>query len=130
MADYTVKKIGEMETFYKGLFRKARAELGVDSFGLAVIELEPNAENHPNHDHAGEGQEEVFVVLRGSGEMEVDGERFAIDPETVVRVAPTAKRRIHPGPEGMRLVAIGGVPGATYGAPGYTEVGAPDPLAE
>jgi mannose-6-phosphate isomerase-like protein (cupin superfamily) len=130
MADCTVKEIGEMETFYEGLFRKARAELGVDSFGLAVIELEPNAENHPNHDHAGEGQEEVFVVLRGSGEMEFDGEHFAIDPETVVRVAPTAKRRIHPGPEGMRLVAIGGVPGATCGAPGYTELGAPDPLAE
>ena len=130
MADYTVKNIGEMETFYKGLFRKARAELGVDSFGLAVIELEPNADNHPNHDHAGEGQEEVFVVLRGSGEMEVDGERFAIDPETVVRVGPAAKRRIHPGPEGMRLMAIGGVPGATYGAPGYTQLGAPDPLAD
>jgi mannose-6-phosphate isomerase-like protein (cupin superfamily) len=130
MASYTAKKIGEMETFYKGLFRKARAEVGVESFGLAVIELEPNADNHPNHDHASEGQEEVFVVMRGSGEMEVDGERFPIDPETVVRVGPTAKRRIHPGPEGMRLLAIGGVPGSTYDAPAYTERGAPDPLGD
>lgn len=128
MADYTVKKIGEMETFYKGLFRRGRSELGVESFGLAFVELDPHADNHPNHDHASEGQEEVFLVLRGSGEMEVDGERFPIDAETAVRVGPTSKRRIHPGPDGMRLVAIGGVPGQAYEAPGYTELGAKDPL--
>jgi len=29
----------------------------------------------------------------------------------------------------MRLIAIGGVPGQAYQAPGYTQVGAPDPLA-
>ena len=130
MADYTVKNIGEMDTYYKGLFRRARSELGAQSFGLAFIELEPNADNHPYHDHASAGQEEVFIVMRGSGEMEVDGERFPIDPETVVRVGPDARRRIHPGAEGMRLVAIGGVPGQAYEAPGYTEVGAKDPLAD
>ncbi len=127
MPDYTAKKIGEMETFYHGLFRKARAELGVQSFGLAVVELEPNAENHPEHDHPG-AQEEVFVVLRGTGEMIVDGERIPLDADTVVRVGPDAKRKINPGPNGMRLVAIGGTPGKAYEAPGYTEVGAPDPL--
>lgn len=128
MPDYSVKRIDEMETFYRGLFRKARAELGVGSFGLAVIELEPNAENHPHHDHESVGQEEVFAVIRGRGEIEIDGERFAIDPETIVRVGPAVKRRIIPGDEGMRLIAIGGVPGAAYEPPPYTEVGAADPL--
>ncbi len=33
MADYTAKRIDELEGFYKGLFLKARAELGVQSFG-------------------------------------------------------------------------------------------------
>jgi len=128
MPDYTAKKIGDMETFYAGLFRKGRAELGVRSFGLAFVELEPHAENHPDHDHAG-GQEEVFVVLRGTGEMVIDGETVPLDPDTVVRVGPEAKRKINPGPDGMRLVAIGGTPGQAYDPPGYTEVGAPDPAA-
>ena len=129
MADYTAKQIGDMEGFYKGLYRKARAEIGAESFGLAVVELEPNADNYPDHDHSG-GQEEVFVVLRGRGEMEVDGERFPIDEETIVRVGPDSKRKIHPGDEGMRLVAIGGTPRQGYEAPGYTELGAPDPLGD
>ncbi len=127
MADYTAKSIDDMETFYKGLFRKARAELGVTSFGLGVVELGPNADNYPDHDHSG-SQEEVLVVLRGTGELIVDGEAVPLSPETIVRVGPDAKRQIKPGAEGMRLLAIGGVPGAVYEAPAYTELGAPDPL--
>ncbi len=128
MSDYTVKRIGDMDTFYKGLFRRARAELGVQSFGLAVIDLERGADDHPEHDHAEAGQEEVFVVLRGTGTMEIDGDTVDLGPETIVRVGPAAKRRIAPGAGGIRLLAIGGVPDQAYQAPVYTEVGAPDPL--
>jgi mannose-6-phosphate isomerase-like protein (cupin superfamily) len=127
MADYTARRIEDMETFYRGLFRKARSELGVRSFGLAFVELDPGAENYPEHDHSG-GQEEVFIVLRGKGEMTIEGEKVPLDPDTVVRVGPDAKRRIHPGREGMRLVAIGGTPGHPYEPPPYTELGEPDPL--
>ncbi len=115
-----------METFYRGLFRKARAEIGASAFGLGIVELAPGADNHPDHDHAG-GQEEVFLVLRGFGTMTIDGEEVELTPETVVRVGPDAKRKITPGAEGMRLVAIGGTPGQAYDPPAYTEVGAPDP---
>lgn len=126
MADYSAKQIDDMETFYRGLFRKARAEIGASAFGLGIVELAPGADNHPDHDHAG-GQEEVFLVLRGFGTMTIDGEEVELTPETVVRVGPDAKRKITPGAEGMRLVAIGGTPGQAYDPPAYTEVGAPDP---
>ncbi len=130
MADYTVARIGELEGFYDGLFLKARAALGVNSFGLAVVELGPGAENYPDHDHEG-GQEEVLIVLRGSGELDIDGgaETVALEPEIIVRIGPGARRRIRPGADGMRLIAIGGTPGAAYEAPPFTELGAPDPLA-
>ena len=127
MGDYTAKRIDDMEVFYKGLFRKARDEIGAKAFGLAVIELEPDADNHPDHDHP--DQEEVYVVLRGTGELLVDGESVPLNSETIVRIGPNTKRKINPGADGMRLLAIGGVPGQVYEAPGYSDVGAPDPLA-
>jgi mannose-6-phosphate isomerase-like protein (cupin superfamily) len=130
LSDYTVKRIEDMEAYYGGVFRKARAELGVWSFGLSIVELGANAENYPEHDHVGARQEEVYVVLHGTGEMDLDGETIALDPETVVRVGPTVKRRIRPGAEGMRLVAIGGVAREVYEHPPYTELGSRDPLAE
>jgi hypothetical protein len=127
MPDYTISPIDDMEAVVFGSFKRARAVLGVESFGMQVIDLPPNAEQYPEHDHADSGQEEVFVVLRGSGEIEVDGERLALDPETMIRVGPTPKRKIWPGGEGMRVLALGGCPGALYEAPEVTKLGAPDP---
>ena len=129
MADYTAKRIDDMEAVYLGAFKRARAELGVQSFGMQVMDLPPNLEQHPEHDHAESGQEEVFVVLRGGGEVEVDGERVPIDTETIVRVGPGARRKLWPGGEGMRVLALGGVPGKAYEAPEITELGVPDPMA-
>jgi uncharacterized cupin superfamily protein len=130
MADYTVKRIDEMETAFRGAFKRARAELGVEAFGMQVMDLPPNLTQFPEHDHAESGQEEVYLVLRGSCELEVDGERIALDPDTIVRVGPGAKRTIYTGDEPARLLALGGTPGAVYEAPDVTKLGSPDPLAQ
>ena len=82
MADYTAKKIDDLEAIYGGGFKRARADLGVESFGMQILEMPPGYADYPEHDHAEAGQEEVYVVLRGSAEIEVDGERVQIDPDT------------------------------------------------
>jgi hypothetical protein len=127
MPDYKISRIENMEAVVFGSFKRARAELGVESFGMQVIDMPPNASQYPQHDHAGDGQEEVFVVLRGSGHIDIDGERHAMDPETMIRVGPEPKRKIWPGEHGMRLLALGGCPGRAYEAPEVTKLGAPDP---
>jgi mannose-6-phosphate isomerase-like protein (cupin superfamily) len=127
--DYTVVKIDDIEAIFRGAFRRARAALGATAFGLQVIDMPPNLEGYPEHDHSHDGQEEVYAVLRGGGEIEIDGERFPLDPDHLARVGPTAKRKVHPGPEGMRLMVIGGTPGAIFEAKDFTELGAPDPFA-
>ena len=130
MADYAVKRIGEMESAFAGTYKRARAELGVQSFGVQVLDLPPNLTQYPEHDHAHDGQEEVYMALRGSGDLEIEGERHALDPETMVRVDPSSKRKLWPGGEGMRVLIIGGTPGKAYEPPEVSELGAPDPLAQ
>ena len=100
MANYTVKKIDEMEGIYGGSFKRARAELGIESFGMQVIDMPPNADQYPEHDHSEDGQEEVYLALRGSAEIEVDGDRHTLDPDTMVRVGPGVKRKIRTGRRG------------------------------
>jgi mannose-6-phosphate isomerase-like protein (cupin superfamily) len=124
---YTVKRIDEMEAIYNGSFKRAGAELGVESFGLQVFDMPPNFDGYPEHDHATDGQEEVYVVLSGGGEVEIDGERLAVDRERIVRVPAGTKRRLLPGPDGMRVLALGGVPGKLYERPDTFKLGAPDP---
>lgn len=130
MGEYAVKKIDDMEAVFLGAFKRARAELGVESFGLQVIDLPPGYENYPEHDHGEDGQEEVFMAIRGSGEIEIAGERFPLDPEHMARVASGTMRKVWPGSEGMRIVIVGGVPGAVYEAPAVSKLGEPDPMAQ
>jgi mannose-6-phosphate isomerase-like protein (cupin superfamily) len=128
-SSYEVKNIDEMEAVFRGAFKRARAELGVESFGMQVIDMPPSYENYPEHDHTHDNQEEVFLVMRGGGEIEIEGERFPLDSDHIARVSPETKRKVWPGPDGIRLVVLGGVPGAAYEAPDLTKLGEPDPMA-
>ena len=136
MADVTHLKIDDMEAidgFFEGIkFHKAAAGLGVSSFGISIIDMAPGADEYPEHDHSEEGiggkmfakrpqqlgQEEVYIALRGSGTVEADGEQYALDAEHVVRVGPAVRRKVVPGPDGIRLLALGATPGRSYDAAG------------
>src|SRR3954453_24007468 len=100
MADYSVKRIDEMETAFRGAFKRARAELGVESFGMQVMDLPPNLEQYPEHDHSEDGQEEVYLALRGDAASEVEGERQPVDHDTMLRFGLGVHRKIFPGSQG------------------------------
>ncbi len=129
MSTHAVKRIDEMEAIYLGGFKRARAELGVESFGMQIIDMPPNYDGYPEHDHAADGQEEVYVTLRGDGELEIEGERFPLDADHLARVGSGVKRKVWPGEAGVRLLVIGGKPGDVYEAPDITKLGEPDPMA-
>jgi mannose-6-phosphate isomerase-like protein (cupin superfamily) len=128
MGSYAVKRIDEMEGIYGGAFKRARAELGVGAFGMGIIDLPPNFDRYPTHDHGEDGQEEVFVALRGAGEIEIDGERHPLDPDHVAMVGPGVSRKLLPGDDGLRVLVLGGVPGEAYVPHSRTELGQPDPM--
>jgi mannose-6-phosphate isomerase-like protein (cupin superfamily) len=131
MADYTIKRFDEMEPILGGFFLRARASLGASSFGMQILQMPPSSgEFYPNHDHADTGVEEVYVILSGEADFDIEGERLHAGPETAIRVGASTHRKIHPGPEGVRILALGGVPGAAYSPPAFTELGGPEPVAD
>ena len=131
MTDVTLKAIDDMETLYDGVARRARAELGVTAWGMQVMTLPPGWEGYPDHDHGQgteeAGQEEVYIPLSGSAALVADGESYNMVPGVMVRVGPHQRRRILPGPDGIRFVALGGVVGAHAPSP-WTELGGPWPV--
>jgi mannose-6-phosphate isomerase-like protein (cupin superfamily) len=132
MADVTHAKIDEMDAidgFFEGIkFHKAAAGLDVSAFGISIIDLAPGAGDYPEHDHSPDGiggqmfakrpqqlgQEEVYAALKGSGTLEADGHQYPIDAEHIARVGPEVKRKVTPGPDGIRLLVIGATPGEPY----------------
>jgi uncharacterized cupin superfamily protein len=130
MTDVTAASIDEMEPIYEGLARRARATLGVTSFGMQVLTLPPSWDGYPDHNHdatvADANQEEVYIPLEGSATLHAGEDRFELLPGMMVRVGPAQRRRIVPGPDGIRFVALGGVPGA-FRPSAWTELGGPPP---
>jgi mannose-6-phosphate isomerase-like protein (cupin superfamily) len=134
MTDLTAKRFEEMEAALGGIFVRVRAELGVGSFGLQVVNLPPGfdqpyaAHAHEGMDYepANHGQEEVYVPLSGRATLVADDDRIELVPGMAVRIGPAQMRNIVTGEEPFQMLAIGGVPGAPYDPPPFTELGAGD----
>jgi mannose-6-phosphate isomerase-like protein (cupin superfamily) len=122
MATYTAKRLNEMEAGFGGGFVKVRAELGVTSFGMQVIQMPPEYADYPEHDHEHDGQEEVYLAIGGSGWMDVEGDRIDLDPDLFVRVEAGAKRKVHAGPQGIKLLVLGACPGEAYKIPEMSQL--------
>ncbi len=120
MESITVKKIEEIDPYtgpntIRGIrFRPARQALGVTSWGMNVIELDPHCSGDPEHDHEGEGHEEVYLVLRGSLALRAAGAERVLAQGDFVRVAPQTRRKFVTRNEGATLLALGGTPGKPY----------------
>jgi hypothetical protein len=131
MADVTLKVIDEMETLYEGVARRARAELGVTAWGMQVMTLPPSWDGYPDHAHdegtEEAGQEEVYIPLSGSATLLAGDASFELRPGVMARVGPGQRRRIVPGGDGIRFVALGGLVGAHRPSP-WTELGGPWPV--
>jgi uncharacterized cupin superfamily protein len=123
MSDVSVMRIDEFDTPNGGGFCRARASLGVTAFGMQVEQFPPNFLHHPEHDHADDGQEEVYTVLSGSATLRVGDEEHRLVPGVFARVGPGERRQITTGEEPVQLLAIGGTPGESYMAPPFSEIG-------
>jgi uncharacterized cupin superfamily protein len=87
-------------------FLRLRDTLGVESFGLNQLVLEPG---QGSRIHRHERQEEVYVVLEGTLTLEYDGERHELEEGDVARVAPDVKRQLSNRTEQrVALLAVGG----------------------
>jgi mannose-6-phosphate isomerase-like protein (cupin superfamily) len=104
---YSLVNVDEIEPSGPGgMVRFVRRELGVDAFGINWYELPPNTEGR-EHDEQESGQEEVNVVVRGSGVYRVDGEEVPVQAGTFLRFDPETIRVPVAGPDGMTLIAVG-----------------------
>lgn len=93
-----------------GVFRPLTAQLGVAGFKLNQLEL-PAGKEGPEHDHAENGEEEVYAVIAGGGTLRMDGEDIELKPGHFVYCAPEARRQMIAGDEGLTWIGIGSAAG-------------------
>ncbi len=104
---YSIVNVAEIDPAGPGgSVRFVRRALGAEAFGINWFELPPNAEGH-EHDESASGQEEVNLIVRGSGVYRIDGEEVPFEAPAAFRFDPETRRQPVAGPEGMTMVAVG-----------------------
>jgi hypothetical protein len=104
---YSMVQIDELQPEGPGgAVRFVRRHLGVGAFGINWFEIPPNAEGR-EHDELETQQEEVNVIIAGSGVYRVEGEDIPVSRGTVMRFDPETTRVPVAGPEGMTMIAVG-----------------------
>ncbi|MGA8218402.1 MAG: cupin domain-containing protein [Solirubrobacterales bacterium] len=109
---YTIKSIDEfeeMEGSGGATWRLARKSLGAEAFGFNVVDIEAGGQI-PAHDHTGDNQEEVFIVLEGEGKIVTDGEEHDAPAGTFCRFAPEVNRTIRNESDANVRALLIGVP--------------------
>ena len=84
---YSAKSIDELPTLWDGFAKLVRAGLDITAFGANIMDLPPDYST-TSHDEAESGQQELYVALRGSGSVDIDGAPPAAGPRP-----PRAGRR-------------------------------------
>ena len=96
--------VGDRAPEIEGRF--GRTPLGSRDIGVSHWRYVPGFRSEVAHRHR--EQEEVYVVVAGSGRMLLDGEVVELQHWDTVRVAPEVVRAFAAGPEGLEVIAIGG----------------------
>ncbi len=85
--------------------RFGRRHLQSQHLGVSYFRYGPGFKTSSGHRHR--EQEEVYVVIGGSGRMRLDDEIIELREWDAVRVAPAVTRAFEGGPNGLVLLAIG-----------------------
>jgi len=88
-----------------GEARFARQQLGALGIGVSLQRLRPGKRQAFGHHHVVD--EEVYVILDGSGRVAVDDQVKEVRRLDAIRVAPGSARAFEASPEGLEFLAIG-----------------------
>lgn len=109
MSNWKITRLDEIEQ--RGRDIPVREHLGISSFGVNAFTAGDDGRLIGEHDEAGTGQEELYVVLEGHATFEIDGETVEAPAGSYVYVRPEAKRKATG--EGV-VLALGATPGKAY----------------
>jgi len=110
VSDYTIVNLKEIDNSagehapdLEAYF--GRKHLDSEHLGVSYFRYGPGFRSGMGHSHR--EQEEVYVVVSGSGRIKLNDDIVELRQWDVVRVAPATGRALEGGPDGLEFIAVG-----------------------
>ena len=120
--NYSIKHRDEFESMAgsgDATWQLARKALGTSAFGFNLVEIEPGGAL-PEHDEAGSGQVELYIVLDGEATIAVDGQELPAPAGTYASLDPSSTRTLlNHSDEPVTALLVGVLPNDGYQPPGW-----------
>ena len=123
MSGYAVAQLDEIDEVSDGRcpWKPVRHHFGITAFGVNVWTARDAGDRIINeHDESEpDGNEELYLVLRGRAVFELGGDRVDAPAGTLVYARPGVKRTAFAEEPGTTMIALGGAPGQAYEPSGW-----------
>lgn len=104
-------------------WRLSRGSVRSHQVGVSRFTFTPGTRMPYGHRHR--EQEEVYVIVGGSGRMKLDDEIVVVQEWDIIRVPPEVMRAFEAGPDGLDVLCVAGV-GRRAGTPNATKRSGPE----
>jgi tetratricopeptide (TPR) repeat protein len=129
MPDYAIAKLAEIDEIEDGRcpFRPVRHHFGITTFGATAMSARAEGDRLINEHSESEpaSGEELYLVVSGHAEFELNGERHDAPAGTLVHARPGVTRTAFAREAGTTIFAVGGAPEGQPYRPSGWEVFAP-----
>jgi hypothetical protein len=121
MSDYAVARLDEIKELDDGRepYRPVRHHFGITSFGATSWTAREAGDRILNEHDETDGDEELYLVVRGRAVFELDGDRVDAPAGTLVFARPAVTRTAFAEEPDTTIIAVGGTPGKAYEAAGW-----------
>jgi tetratricopeptide (TPR) repeat protein len=121
VSEYAAAHLDEIDEVNDGRepYRPVRHHFGITSFGVTSWTAREAGDRILNEHDETDGDEELYLVVRGRAVFELDGDRVDAPAGTLVFARPAVTRTAFAEEPDTTIIAVGGTPGKAYEAPGW-----------
>ena len=114
-----IKDVPPKKSTYSKGWKSVRWHMGIEAFGVNGVTKPKGEWLTPVHDELKDNQDELFLVIEGLAEFQLDGKMVEVPAGTLVSVKPAVKRGALALKTPTTLLIVGSSIGAAYKPPDW-----------
>lgn len=109
-----IEDIPPVKPDWPATWKSMRHHFGIRAFGVNAVTKDAGNVLIPEHGHAETGEQELYIIQRGTAVATLDGAQVEVPAGSAVAVEGPVRRKFEATESPTTLIVVGGTPGKAY----------------